>query len=250
MLTKFSSAIAITVLTTGAAVAFDAAPAAAAGGPCGGAVGSACSSAGRRIPGHTIPHRAGGGGGGGGGKAAPMPCPGAVNCNALGAGAAAPAPPQQIPTIDVAYNAKNQLQLPAPHVHTSPAGKTYVRLRTGLWVDPGDFAREEAPAAVPGQTVTAIARPKDITWNMGESTITCKTAGSSRGTRCGYEYKRSSAGQPDGKYAISVTVTWDVYWTCAGACDAAQGTYAEPTMSMTTDTTLAVGEVQTESRPG
>jgi hypothetical protein len=177
-----------------------------------------------------------------------MPCPGAVNCNAMGAGA--PEPVQQIPTIDVAYNAKNQLQLPAPHVHTSPDGKTYVQLRTGLWVDPGDFGREEAPAVVPGQTVTAIATPKDITWNMGESTVTCQTAGSPRGTRCGYRYKRSSANQPDGKYAISVTVTWNVYWTCEGNCDAPGGTYAEPTMAMTTNTTLTVGEVQTESRPG
>jgi hypothetical protein len=169
----------------------------------------------------------------------------------MGAGAAAPAPPQRIPTIDVAYNAQNQLVLPAPHVHTSPAGKTYVELRTGLWVNPGDFAHEEAPATVPGQTVTAIAEPKDITWKMGEGrSVTCKTAGRPNGTRCGYTYHRSSASQPGGKYAIAVTVTWNVYWTCQGACDAAQGTYAQPTMAMTTNTTLAVGEVQTQSRPG
>jgi hypothetical protein len=247
MLTRFSSAIAIAVLATGATLAFDATPASA--GPCaGGAVGSSCALSGRTIPGRTVPGRRGGGGGGGG-KAAPMPCPGAVNCNALGAGAA-PAAVQRIPTIDVAYNAKNQLQLPAPHVHTSPDGKTYVELRTALWVDGADFARETAPATVPGQTVTAIATPKDITWKMGEGTVTCTTAGGPRGRGCGYSYKRSSADQPNGKYAISVTVTWNVYWTCAGACDAAQGTYAVPTMSMTTNTTLAVGEVQTESRPG
>ncbi|MGH3379970.1 MAG: hypothetical protein ACRDP6_35090 [Actinoallomurus sp.] len=177
-----------------------------------------------------------------------MPCPGAVNCNAMGAGAAVPL--ARTPTIDIAYNARNGLILPAPHVHTSPEGKTYVQLRTGLWVDPGDFHGERAPAVVPGQTVTAIATPKSITWNMGESTVTCQTAGSQKGTRCGYAYERSSAGQPGGKYAIAVTVTWNVYWTCVGDCDAAQGTFADPTMSMTTNTTLAVGEVQTESRGG
>jgi len=249
MLTRFSSAIAIAVLATGATLAIDVTPA-SAGGPCGGGpTGSSCANSGRTLPGRTVPARRGGGGGGGGGKAAPMPCPGAVNCNALGAGDA-PAAVQRVPTIDVAYNAQNQLQLPAPHVHTSPDGKTYVELRTALWVDQADFARETAPATVPGQTVTAIATPQSVTWKMGEGTVTCQTAGSPRGRGCGYTYKRSSAGQPEGKYAISVTVTWNVYWTCVGDCDAAQGTYAEPTMSMTTNTTLAVGEVQTQSRPG
>jgi len=243
MLTRFSSAIAIALIAAGASVAVNAIPASAA--PCG-ATGGACANSHRHIPGRSVPSRKGGGGGGG--KVAPIPCPGAVNCNAMGAGAAAP--PQRIPTIDVAYSAQNQLQLPAPQVHTSPEGKTFVQLRTGLWVDPGGFGREEAPAVVPGQTVTAIATPKSVTWNMGESTVTCQTAGSPKGTRCGYTYKRSSAGQPGGRYAIAVTVTWNVYWTCVGDCDAAQGTYADPTMSMTTNTTLAVGEVQTESRPG
>ena len=244
MLTRFSSAVAIAVLAAGASVAVNAIPASAA--PCG-PNGYVCANSGKQIPGHAAP-RGGGGGGGGGGKAAPMPCPGAVNCNAMGAGAAAPL--ARIPTIDIAYNARNGLTLPAPHVHTSPKGKTYVQLRTGLWVDPGDFDGEKAPAVVPGQTVTAIATPKSITWNMGESTVTCQTAGSQKGTRCGYTYERSSAGQPGGKYAIAVTVTWNVYWTCVGDCDAAQGTFADPTMSMTTNTALAVGEVQTESRPG
>jgi hypothetical protein len=246
MLTRFSSAIAIAVLVTGTGLTLGAAPALAAG-PCGGTPGSACSGTHYTRPGRTVPVRRGGGGGR---KAAPMPCPAAVNCNTAVLGD--PAPPQRIPTIDIAYRARNQLKLPAPHVHTSPAGKTYVQLQTGLWVLPGDFARKTAAAPVPGQVVTAIGTPKDVTWNMGESTVTCQTAGRRNGTDCSYTYKRSSAGQPDGKYAISVTVTWNVYWTCEGDCDAdaAQGTYAVPTMSMTTNTTLAVGEVQTESRPG
>jgi hypothetical protein len=166
----------------------------------------------------------------------------------LGAGNAAPA--VQVRTIDVAYDARNQLQLPAPRIHTSPRNKTYVQLRTGLWLDPGDFARETAPASAGGQTVTAIGEPKSVTWNMGESSVTCDTAGSPQGTQCGYTYQRSSADQPNGKYAISATVTWNVRWTCAGVgCDAAGGTYAVPTMSMTTSATLAVGEVQTGNQP-
>jgi hypothetical protein len=103
---------------------------------------------------------------------------------------------------------------------------------------------------VPGQTVTAIATPKDVTWKMGEGTVTCTTAGSRNGTGCGYTYQRSSANQPGGKYAISATVTWNIYWTCEGVCDAATGNFEYPTVSMTSNADLAVGEVQTESRPG
>jgi hypothetical protein len=120
-----------------------------------------------------------------------------------------------------------------------------------LWLRPGEFVKVTAPAIAGGQTVTAIAEPKDVTWKMGESTVICDTEGSPHGTACGYTYQRSSANQSTGKYAISVTITWDISWTCAGVgCQADQGTYPDPTMSTTTDTTLVVGEVQTESRPG
>ncbi|GAA4520727.1 hypothetical protein GCM10023191_098070 [Actinoallomurus oryzae] len=245
MLIRRFSAIAI--LIAGATVTFGMAPTPAGASTCGDLCVHVTGT--RHYSGQPSRRSGGGGRGGNGGKAAPLPCPGAVNCNALGAGNA-PAAVQRVPTIDVAYDARARLILPAPHVHTSPAGKTYVQLKTGLWVDPGDFAHEEASAPLFGTTVTAVADPKDITWNMGESSVTCTTAGSRTGTACGYTYQRSSAGQPNGKYAISVTVTWNIYWTCQGDCDAERGYFPDRTTSMTTNDTLAVGEVQTESRPG
>jgi hypothetical protein len=247
MLTRLSSVIPIVVLTAGAFAALDATPALAGGPTCG----VKCVIAANR---HTSPGRqatGGGGGGGGGGGAEPelMPCPADQLCGETTAGDAPPI--QEVPTIDVAYNARNRLVLPAPHVHTAPRGKTFVQLRTALWVNRGDFQRETAVAEVPGQVVTAVASPKDITWNMGDGhTVTCTTAGARNGTDCGYLYERSSANQPGGRYAISVTVTWDISWTCDGDCDADTGNFADPTTSMTTNTTLGVGEVQTESRPG
>lgn len=241
MLTRLSAAVAIAVAATFLA----AAPASAAGPGCNQ---TGCVVAHNT---NTIPGRATGPvhtrGGKGGGKA-PPPCPPAVACGAITLGAAAAPPPT--PTIDVAYDARNQLQLPAPHVHTAPRQKTYVRLKTALWVDRADFAPVTAPAAVPGQTVTAIAKPKSVTWDMGENAVSCDTAGDPTGNTCSYTYARSSAAQPGGAYQISATVTWDVSWTCTGACDTPAGTYPDPTMSMTTHTTLTVGEIQTVSRPG
>jgi hypothetical protein len=242
MLTRLSSGISIAILVAGAAVAVDAAPASACNG-------TGCANVHLGYT-KTLPGRsARPGGGGGAARQGPPPCPANTNCNTLGLGAAVPAAP--VRTIDVAYDAHNKLLLPVPHPRTSPRNRSYVQLRTGLWLAPGEFVRVTAPASAGGQTVTAIAEPKDVTWNMGKDTVVCDTGGSTRGTACGYTYKRSSAGLPNGKYAISVTITWNVSWTCGGVgCDAENGTYPDPTMSTTTNTTLAVGEVQTQSRPG
>lgn len=249
MLTRLSSAIAIAIVATGVIIALDAAPASASQGP-------GCTRTGCLQPHVTKTYTTSGrpgrsnGGGGGGGKVTPPPCPPGNVCGTKTVGNG-PAPAVQVRTIDVAYDARNQLQVPVPHLHTSPRNRTYVQLRTGLWLDRGDYAKETASASAGGQTVTAIGEPASVTWNMGESSVICHTAGRRGTTKCGYTYQRSSADRPNGKYAISVTVTWNVRWTCTGVgCDAAGGTYPVPTMSMTSNATLAVGEVQTESRPG
>jgi hypothetical protein len=151
----------------------------------------------------------------------------------------------------VAYEARDQLQLPTPTVHTSPRNRTYVALRTGLWLGNGQYAQKTTSVTDGATTVTAIGDPQEVTWNMGESTVTCHSQGSRDGKACGYTYQRSSAGQPNGRYAITVTITWYVHWTCQGVCDAPAGDWApNSTMARATNTTLAVGEVQTESRPG
>lgn len=246
MLTRHSSAIAIAVLAAGATVALNATPASAGGG--GGPKGGVWATGTSTMPGR--PATGGHGGGHHSGKPAPMPCPPGQQCGQMTLGAA---PPAKIPTIDVAWDARDMLQLPNPIVHTSPSNKTYVQLRTGLWIEPGGFSEVTATTPPKGGTIVeAIAEPRDVTWNMGESTVTCKSAGSRTGTRCGYTYRRSSAGQPNRRYAISVTVTWNVSWVCVqGPCDAPAGDWGpNSTMSRTTGTTLAVGEVQTESRPG
>ena len=35
-------------------------------------------------------------------------------------------------------------------------------------------------------------------------------------SQCGYTYNQSSAGQPDGAYKVTVTITWDITWAGAG----------------------------------
>jgi hypothetical protein len=250
MLTRLCAGISIAVVATGTIVALGSAPASASGPTSCGTPQHpvVCLGSNRSRP--ARPGTPGGGGGGGSGKPAPIPCPPGQQCGALTVGAD-PAP--TIPTIDVAEFARAGLLPPSPTVHTTPAERTYVQLKTGLWIDAAGF-RDFSNTAPPvgGQVVTAVAKKKNVTWNMGDGApVVCETAGTPHGTSCGYTYTRSSAARPGRKYAVTVTVTWDIYWTCEGAaCTADRGDFPEPTMSRTTNTTLAVGEVQTESRPG
>jgi hypothetical protein len=248
MLTTRSSAIAIAVLTAGAALALDTTPA-SAGGDGGGGKGRGTAQLTSTT---TTPSRAragGGGGGGGGGKPAPMPCPDDAVCGETTAGDA-PAAPVMIPATQVAAQARAEIQLPRVVINTAPANRTFVGLRTGLWV--GGFHQVDQDLTLGGTTVTLHARPLDVTWSMGDGTVTCQTAGSRSGKTCGYTYSKSSAHRQNGKYQITAKITWYVSWTCVGGlCDAAGGDWApDSTEWRAAQAELAVGEVQTESRPG
>ncbi|MFI6517269.1 hypothetical protein ACIBF1_17065 [Spirillospora sp. NPDC050679] len=133
-----------------------------------------------------------------------------------------------------------------PTVHTAPSGKTYVRIRTALWVD-GFTTVATEPITVGAQTVQATATPKAVVWRLGETTLTCNEAGSKGSTSCGYTYQRSSAKQPGGAYRITATIVWSVNWTCTGAeCDAAGGALSDLEMT-SVPTPLTVTEIQTKT---
>lgn len=199
---------------------------------------NACAHSHTVIPGTKGGHNGSGSGGGNTGPG--MGCPNLGPGAACNPNPAAPAPVIHIPTIDVVYNARDQLLLPAPDIHTSPHPRTYVHIKTGLQVGQAAYSVKKATATVPDQTVTVTATPDHVTWNMGEGTTTCRAA------TCSYTYQRSSANQPNGKYAISATISWIISWACQGTCDSDGGVLTDP-MTMTTNAQLAVGEVQTES---
>ena len=248
MLTTRSSAIAIAVLTAGAALALNTAPA-SAGGHGGGGRGKGTTqiTSTRTTPGRA--RTGGGGGGGGGGQPAPMPCPNNAVCGQTTAGNA-PAAPQNLPATEVAAQARDAILLPDVGINTAPANKTYVGLRTGLWVD--GFHRVDQDLTLGGTTITLHARPLNVTWTMGDGTVTCQTPGSRSGKTCGYTYSQSSAHRGNGKYRITAKITFYVSWTCVGGlCDAAGGDWPpDSTEWRAAQADLAVGEVQTESRPG
>jgi hypothetical protein len=147
----------------------------------------------------------------------------------LGVGGVAPppggVPAPVLPAPEVlARLARQALGLPSPVIRSSPAQDALqlANLPTWLWIDPAEWAPESKTAAVPGESVTATATPVWVTWHPGDgSTETCQGAGTpytsgdnpgSASPDCGHTYTTSSAGQPDGAFQATATITWDVTW--------------------------------------
>ncbi|WP_160160977.1 hypothetical protein [Actinomadura sp. K4S16] len=248
--TRRRTASRVTVATAllSSALAF---PAQALADGCGGAnKGLDCNLSGVTGGGSGGGGGTGGGSGGGGGPVGPPPPLGLIDNQDVesiaGPGAAAPpaaAPPN---TWTLVQQARDSAQLPVPTVHTAPKDKTFVRLRTSLWVD-GFTVVQTKPITVGAQTVQATATPSSVTWNLGEGQLVCNDAGTKNGKTCNYTYKRSSAGQPGGAWKITATITWKITWKCEGAdCDSPGGTLEDQTMT-SQPTPLTVSEIQTNT---
>ncbi|GAA4884438.1 hypothetical protein GCM10023222_48460 [Saccharopolyspora cebuensis] len=157
--------------------------------------------------------------------------------------------PQPTPSPEqLAQQAYNQLRLPSPQIHASPAETQLVNLPTWLWMDRSQWRPQTATASVPGVSVTATATPQSVTWSMGDgSTITCQGAGSpfpaggdpkAASPDCGHTYRQTSQGQPNNTYPVAATVHWTVAWSGAGQ----DGTF--PDLTTTSNATFAVAESQ------
>ena len=161
-------------------------------------------------------------------------------------GEASPAP---LPSpAELAAMARNQLRLPTPKINANPAGDQLVSLPTWLWLSSESWDDISATAAVPGVSVTAVARPTSVTWSMGDGgSVTCKGPGTvfpagadpkSASPDCGYTYRTSSAGQRADAFPVTATVNWTVTWSGAGQ----GGTF--PNMTTSASTAMRVAESQ------
>jgi hypothetical protein len=85
-------------------------------------------------------------------------------------------------------------------------------------------------------TVTVTAKPESVAWDMGPATRTCFSAGRAwkvgempKGSKtdCSYTYKQVSDFEPDKKFKVAATITYQVDWTCAGNCTIDEGTLGQ-----------------------
>lgn len=168
------------------------------------------------------------------------------------------APPRPAPPArNVAEQAMSDLALPRPVLRHAPDDPTWVGVETWLWVTSGSWRTVRSSASVRGVRVDVTARPSRVVWRMGErladgsqgSTV-CKGPGrvwprgsmdESLRTYCSYEYRTTSAGQPNERYTISATTVWTVSWVCSGRCDE---TSASSTRTTSGSELLRVGERQ------
>jgi hypothetical protein len=164
-----------------------------------------------------------------------------------------PAGQPAVPPAVLAREASRFVAAPAPgiQINPPPSADHLVNLESWLWVDSATWGQRSATASVPNETATVIATPLSVTWNMGDgSKVTCRGPGipynttrapDSQHTNCSHTYRRSSAGQPGQRYAVSATTTWALRWTATGAVTAS-GTL--PPLLRTSTTSLRVAEAQ------
>jgi hypothetical protein len=138
---------------------------------------------------------------------------------------------------------------PVPLPETSPplARQTFVEVPTWLWLDEAGWSPVEVSATRGVTTVTVRATPTHARWVMGDGGgITCSgpgvawTSGASEtDTDCVYTYLHSSYGEPEGRFAASVLVTWEFEWWIN---DVYQGVFGSVDLSASFG--VAVGEIQ------
>jgi hypothetical protein len=97
-----------------------------------------------------------------------------------------------------------------------------------MWVanpDAHTWGPATASATAGGITVTATARVRQITWDMGDGhKVTCRTVGTpykpeygnKKSPDCGYVYTTSSSPKPDHKFKVTATSDWVIEWAGAG----------------------------------
>lgn len=155
-----------------------------------------------------------------------------------------PVPPEVIRDRAVA-----RIEPPPPNPATSPslAEQVYVQVPTWLWLDAADWSPIEVSETQGLVTVTVRATPTIALWVMGDGgEAMCGGPGvawfdgaAEDATDCSYTYRHSSYGEPEGRFAASVTVTWEFEWWIN---DVPQGVFG--TVDLTAPFEVAVAEIQ------
>jgi hypothetical protein len=137
----------------------------------------------------------------------------------------------------LAQRALDQVKLATPNIHTAPQppDMTYVGLETWLWMDPGQWNTLNVTVTAGATSVTVTAKPARATWDLTTGSTTCTSPGSAwvdgmsnaAETDCSYTWEQTSDGQAEDAFPISSTITYQVDWTCSGACLTDTGTLGE-----------------------
>lgn len=161
--------------------------------------------------------------------------------------------PALVDPADVAANAVGQLPLAVPALHLAPGPPhmTFVGLPTWLWIDSSQWHELSLTVTAGATAVTVRARPRRVTWDLTTASTVCDSPGrawttgmSSRlSTDCSYTFDLVSASEPDGRFGVTATLTYEVDWACSGACLSDAGSLGEVD-SLPGQSAIRVGERQ------
>ncbi len=123
----------------------------------------------------------------------------------------------------LAAEAVRSVDIAPPPLLTSPAVDEvlYTGLPTWLWLDEGWWRAYRATARAGSVTSAVTATPVRARWSAGDGGhAVCSGPGlewrpgmAEDASECRYTYGRSSAGEADGRFTLSVTVEFEVSWS-------------------------------------
>ena len=136
----------------------------------------------------------------------------------------------QVPAANPAVlvrQALSDLALPTPTIEMAPPADRdqLVNVATWLWIDPAAWRGLSATASAGPVTTTATASPAEVVWQMGDGrSVTCLGPGTpydpskpNATTDCSYTWRTSSAGEPNGAYQVTATLSYPAAWSATGA---------------------------------
>lgn len=135
---------------------------------------------------------------------------------------------------------------PAPDFHT------YVHVANWLWLSAGQWHELEQTVSAGPTSVTVVAQPTRVAWDMGTETHYCYDAGrpwvqgmtEAAQTTCSYAY--DSLADPTGDiHQVSAELVYAVTWSCSGACLSPEGDLGEITSPAGAATSIEVRQRQT-----
>ncbi|GAA1194993.1 hypothetical protein [Pseudonocardia alaniniphila] len=154
----------------------------------------------------------------------------------------------------LAQQALELLTLEPPVLHISAQGDAFVGVPLWLWIDDrGASAGPVSATATAGAaSVTAVGRLTTVEWTMGPAGATVRCLGPGTpwtgqdgpSPDCGYIYEQRSLPERTdgtGRWTITATSVWTVTWSGTTNGSPVDG---EQIVRVSTDTSLAVGEVQ------
>ena len=139
-----------------------------------------------------------------------------------------------------------------PRIAPGPDLHTYIHVDNWMWIPGGQWHSSDVTVTAGPISVTAVAEPVRVEWDMGTETVVCPDAGrpwvkgmsDAAVSDCSYAYQVLERPQGD-IHDVFARIVYEVTWTCAGACLIQAGEMGEFVAPAGASTTIEVRQRQT-----